>query len=275
MDKNVKDFNVRLRTIKIRELIIILILTAILSIVLSEIFPTLAEYEDLFYIIMILILTLIFVFLLRDTRGLDRNFENLFNKNNGKEILYVLIINLLFAFFVGCILSYIDFLIGMTDPTWISIWDVDSVNMDSNAIILDAISGIIFAPIIEEIIFRGIIFNRLKIRIGITSAMIISSFLFAIGHGFGGITSAFLFGICMCILYLKTDNILIPMSVHFLNNTIATILTNSQTDIIVSQLPWIIPFSIISLIGSIFLIIYIIQEHKSLKKQYSKKYELI
>ena len=270
MDKNVKDFNVRLRTIKIKELIIIIVLTAILSIVLGEVFPTLAESEDLFYIIMVLILTLIFVFLLKDTQGLDRNFEELFNKNNGKKILYVLIINLLFAFLIGIILSYIDFLIGMADPTWISLWDVDSSNMDSNAIILDAISSIIFAPIIEEIIFRGIIFNRLKIRIGITSAIIISSFIFAIGHGFGGITSAFLFGICMCILYLKTDNILIPMSVHFLNNLIATILTITQADIIVSELPWIIPFFIISLIGSIFLIKYIIQEHKSIKKQYSK-----
>ena len=120
----------------------------------------------------------------------------------------------------------------------------------------------------EELIFRGVMFNRLKIRIGILPAMIISSFIFAIGHDFGGITSAFLFGICMCLLYLKTDNILIPMSVHFLNNVVATLLNITGFDVVISQFPWIIPSTIISIIGTVFLIKYVIQETKKVRKQY-------
>ena len=141
--------------------------------------------------------------------------------------------------------------------------------MDGSVIILDAIGAIILAPIMEELIFRGVIFNRLKIRVGIIPAMIISSFIFAIGHEFGGITSAFLFGICMCLLYLKTDNILIPMCVHFLNNVVATILNLIGLDVVISQFPWIIPSTILSLIGTVYLIKYIIQETRKAKKQYS------
>ena len=98
--------------------------------------------------------------------------------------------------------------------------------------------------------------------------MIISSFLFGIGHDFGGITSAFLFGICMCILYLKTDNILIPMSVHFINNVVATLLELTPFDAVTSQFPWIIPALIVTLIGTVYLIKYIINESAQLKKEF-------
>jgi membrane protease YdiL (CAAX protease family) len=167
------------------------------------------------------------------------------------------------------LISFLDMYMGMHDPTWISIWDVDTIEMDSSALFLDAIGAIIFAPLIEELVFRGILFNRLKIRTGIVPAMIISSFIFAIGHEFGGMTSAFLFGICMCILYLKTDNILIPMSVHFTNNVIATFLSLVGFDMIISQYPGIIPATIISIIGTVYLMKYIFEETRQLTRKYS------
>lgn len=268
MDKSVIDFNVRLRTIRIRDLIVGIILTGIISGVLMTIFPEIYESDDLFFIVFLLIGAILFVWALKGTRGLDQNIEKIFEENTKKEILYVFAINLLFAFLFTFLISYLDILMGLGDPTWISIWEVDTVNLDSSAVILDAIGAIIFAPLMEELIFRGVLFNRLKIRTGIIPAMIISSFIFGIGHEYGGITSAFLFGICMCILYVKTDNILVPMSVHFLNNVVATILSVTYLDAAISQLPWLIPFSIISIIGTVYLIKYVIQESKMLKKQY-------
>ncbi len=82
--------------------------------------------------------------------------------------------------------------IGMNDPTWISGVDIDSVSLTPSAFLYTLITSVVFAPIIEELVFRGVLFNRLKIRIGIVPAMLISSILFAIGHDFGGIVSAFL-----------------------------------------------------------------------------------
>ena len=268
MDKNITDFNVRLRTIRIRELIAGIILTAIISGILMIFFPILDESTELFFIVFLLIGAILFVWALRGTRGLDQNIENIFEEHNKKEILYVFAVNILFAFMITFLISSIDVIIGLTDPTWTSIWEVDTVNVDSSVIILDAIGAIIFAPIMEELIFRGVLFNRLKITTGIIPAMIISSFIFAIGHEVGGIISAFLFGVCMCILYLKTDNILIPMSVHFLNNLVATILEITGLDMAISQMPLLIPSLILSIIGTVYLIKYIIKEYRLIKKQY-------
>ena len=269
MDKSVTDFNVRLRTIKLRELFVGIIITLILSGILMIIFPQIEESDELLFIVIFLIGSLLFVWALRGTKGLDRNIENIFEDHNKKEILYVFAINLLFAFLFTFLISSLDILISLADPTWISLGEIDTIEIDSSVIILDAIGAIIFAPIMEELIFRGVMFNRLKIRVGIIPAMLISSFIFAIGHEFGGMTSAFLFGICMCLLYLKTDNILIPMSVHFINNVVATIMNVTNLDILISQFPWIIPSTIISIIGTVYLIKYIIQETRKVKQQYS------
>lgn len=269
MDRSITDFNVRLRTIKLRELVAGIIITGIITGILMVIFPELGESDGLFFIVFMLIGALMFVWALRGTRGLDQNIEEIFEEHTGKEILYVFATNLLFAFLITFLISSIDIIIGLTDPTWISVSSVDTVEVDSSAIVLDAIGAIIFAPIMEELVFRGVLFNRLKIRTGIFPAMIISSFIFAIGHEFGGMTSAFIFGICMCILYLKTDNILIPMSVHFTNNLIATLLNITGLDAAMSELPWLIPCILISIIGTVFLMKYVIRECKQIKKQYS------
>lgn len=269
MDLSVTDFNIRLRTIKLRELAVGIVISFILSMILMAIFPILYDNDDLFFIVLLLFVLLFFIFALRKTKGLSKNFENLFLTETRNEILYVFLINILFAFLFTCLISGIDLLIGFFDPSWVTGLDIDTVDISAGAFLLSAIGSIIFAPLLEELVFRGVLFNRLKIRIGIIPAMIISSFIFGIGHDFGGITSAFLFGMCMCILYLKTDNILVPMSVHFINNVVATILELSQIDLFVGQMPWLIIATLIALIATVLLIKYIVQETNMLKKRFN------
>ena len=267
MDKSVENFNTRLRTIKIRELIVGLIVALIFTGIMTAIFPAIESNDDLFMIVLLIAILLFFVFCLWNTRGIDRNFESLFN-NNLNEIFYVFAINMIFAFLFVFFISMIDLFIGMTDPSWVTGFYIDSVDLTPGAFFFSLIASIIFAPLLEELIFRGVIFNRLKIRMGIIPAMLISSFIFAIGHDFGGITSAFLFGLCMCILYLKTDNIFVPMAVHFINNVTATLLEIINIDAIVTQIPWLFLLGIITLIGTILLIKYIIDETSILKNSY-------
>lgn len=269
MDMSITDFNIRLRTIKIRELIGGVLIAAVLLVILMLIFPAIAESDDLFMLVFLLIIAGLFAFALRGTTGIGKNFGSLFEEKNRNEILYVFAVNILFACLFMLLISALDILMGLGDPTWISMWDVDTVDTGAGILLFDAITAIIFAPVIEELVFRGVLFNRLKIRTGIVPAMIISSFLFAIGHDFGGITSAFLFGICMCILYLKTDNILIPMSVHFINNVVATLMEITNIDIVLAQFPWIIPSLLISIIGTVYLVKYIFNQTSMLKKEYS------
>ena len=269
MDKNISDFNVRLRTIRIRELILGIIISFVFTGILMLAFPAIYENDDLMFIVLLSFILIFFAWCLKGTTGLGNNFNKLFVEKTRNEILYVFLINILFAFLFTCIVTGLDLLIGFYDPSWVTGFDIDSVDISAGAFILNAIGSIIFAPLVEELVFRGVLFNRLKIRTGIIPAMLISSFLFAIGHDVGGMVSAFLFGVCMCILYLKTDNILIPISVHFLNNVLATILEVTQIDIFLAQFPLIVPSLILSIIGTVLLIRYIIKEVKLLKSQYA------
>ena len=55
--------------------------------------------------------------------------------------------------------------------------------MVSGSLIIMLISIVIIAPIVEEIIFRGLILSRLNKVMNTTVALIVSSLIFAILHG--------------------------------------------------------------------------------------------
>lgn len=86
-----------------------------------------------------------------------------------------------------------------------------------------AITAVILAPIVEELIFRGVILNRIMIKWGIGKAIVISSVIFGFAHYKMAVIGALTFGICMALLYIKTKNILISMTAHFINNLLVCI----------------------------------------------------
>jgi uncharacterized protein len=86
--------------------------------------------------------------------------------------------------------------------------------------LLDTLSLVLFAPIIEEVIFRGIFLNRWTTKWNIRAAILLSSFFFSILH-MGGLVGAFFFALCMSLLYLKSRTLFIPIIAHIFNNTIA------------------------------------------------------
>lgn len=265
MNFDTPNFNERLKTIKFRELMIVCIFALILTAILGEIFPIVNDSEDLWYDLVTSIILLFFIYALKNTYGLTSNIKNIFERNNQKEIIYVFLINLFFATILLVLISNLDILFGFLDSTGDVGFDGSYVEITPIMFILNIIGTVILAPIVEELMFRGVLLNRLKMRTGVIPAILISSFIFGMIHEFGGMTSAFLFGICMCILYLKTDNILIPMSVHFLNNFIVTILDTSQIDLFLLEFPWIIPMSVICIISTILLIQYIYKGVKKVK----------
>ena len=85
--------------------------------------------------------------------------------------------------------------------------------------ILEFIMGVVLAPFVEELIFRGVMFNRFLEKWGIKAAIIAPSFLFGILHF--NFIGAFVFGLIMTLLYIKTKSLIIPILCHILNNGIA------------------------------------------------------
>lgn len=81
----------------------------------------------------------------------------------------------------------------------------------------------VLAPIVEEFFFRGVILHRFMLKSSMWGGILISSLLFGILHS--DIIGAFFFGVIACLLYLRTGNLLLPILMHILNNTIAVILS--------------------------------------------------
>lgn len=86
------------------------------------------------------------------------------------------------------------------------------------------ISILIFLPIINEVIFRGVILNALKNKYYSTMAIILSSILFAlIKFNIYEAIPAFVLGIVIGTVYIKTESLGLCMLLHMLFNFIILI----------------------------------------------------
>jgi ABC-type nickel/cobalt efflux system permease component RcnA len=88
-------------------------------------------------------------------------------------------------------------------------------------LVIMLISIAIIGPIAEEFIFRGVLLHRMMKKTSMWGGIIISSILFGILHA--DVFGAFIFGVIASLLYIKTRNLLIPILLHIINNSIAVI----------------------------------------------------
>lgn len=86
---------------------------------------------------------------------------------------------------------------------------------------LSLLVPVIFAPVMEEIVFRKVIFGAMLRKTNFFIASLLSSVLFAIAHfdpiHFFAYTSV---GIILSFLYVKSKKIIVPITVHIILNTI-------------------------------------------------------
>lgn len=100
----------------------------------------------------------------------------------------------------------------------------------------------IITPIGEELMFRGLIYRRVRCMIGPKNAIIVSSLVFGMYHGnlVQGIYGFFL-GLLMAWLYEKYGSILAPMLLHVCANMVSIVATKLQVfDWIFQSFPRII-----------------------------------
>jgi membrane protease YdiL (CAAX protease family) len=87
--------------------------------------------------------------------------------------------------------------------------------------LLLALGAAVIAPIMEEVVFRGIVMQRWAYRWGTRRGVIASSALFALLHGEW--LGHFLFGILMSLLYLRTRRLWVPIVAHGINNLVLSL----------------------------------------------------
>lgn len=95
---------------------------------------------------------------------------------------------------------------------------------DTALLFVSSIIASVFGPVIEEIFFRGVMYNAVKRKFGIFSGILITSVLFSFLHthamtyflvGFIPIT---ILGMVLAYLYEKTGSLIPSITMHVLNN---------------------------------------------------------
>jgi hypothetical protein len=151
---------------------------------------------------------------------------NLFHRCKLKKISYktsliIVLSSLGLSLFSG---SLVNILINIF-PSYNEASAAIESNMSS---ILGVISVVLIIPILEEVLFRGLIYNELKTHLNIVIAIIFQSLLFAIAHGnmLQGIY-AFIMGAVVAIIYDKTGSIFAPILFHVMYNLLGSIILPS------------------------------------------------
>ena len=81
--------------------------------------------------------------------------------------------------------------------------------------------GVLLAPVLEEVLFRGVLVSRWGVKWGIRTGIVASSVCFGILHANAiGITVV---GLVATILYFRTRTLIVPIAFHAANNAIATV----------------------------------------------------
>ncbi len=95
-------------------------------------------------------------------------------------------------------------------------------NLSGQKGIFPFLTIVIAAPILEELIFRGIILDGLLKRYSLFASILASSLLFGIVHlNPWQFVSAMVIGFLAGWMYYKTKNLALPILIHFVNNGFA------------------------------------------------------
>lgn len=97
-----------------------------------------------------------------------------------------------------------------------------------STLILELISSAFATPILEELVFRGIVFGRLLDMLGRTAAVLLSAFCFALVHfNIVQFIYAFLVGIVLALLMERAGHVYAAIVGHIAANFVAVIRTET------------------------------------------------
>ena len=202
--------NIKLILKSSKEIIITYFLNYLL-IFISCLFYTLLGYKDLdnfintycFYISLIYYIIII-IYLYQKNKQKE-------SKIQGKQYFPLLYFGISIAIFLNMII----FLIIPPQPVEIQL-----------SPLLALISTGVIGPIYEEILFRYLLYNRLKNKLTIKKSIIITTIIFALIHLTPvKIIYAFILGLILNITYEKHKNIIAPILIHIGANSVVILLT--------------------------------------------------
>lgn len=224
------DLDDKLNQIKIRDIIIIyllsiLIISGLIFIIIKLNHKNVGDF--IIGIVVFILQLLICLMLLLKIKPSKEDIKALYNdfkkKIKKREIIEVTFIKLCIAIGGSKLVLSIFYFI---DPILVNdfIYQSTSLISSGKGYIINFILLAFISPIVEEIVFRGVMLNRITEKFSMCSGIVVSSMIFASFYAGSGIAGALVLGIINSILYIKYRNILFPIVVNSLNNIVLLIL---------------------------------------------------
>lgn len=152
-----------------------------------------------------------------------RQFNVKPNKISFQKIVMIFIIGFLLSIFLNVIYFYLSLILDIS-----SLYDKQII---VNNLIINLIAMGILGPILEEYVFRGILYNKLKIFNSVLLAMIITNIFFAFIHtNLINIINALIIGFIMLVLYEYSKNLKVSILFHAAFNISSLIAANFIID---------------------------------------------
>jgi hypothetical protein len=94
-------------------------------------------------------------------------------------------------------------------------------------LVAETAAATVWAPAIEELTFRGLLYATLRTRLGVVTSVVLSAALFALPHGYGvaGSLSVLLSGVLWAVAYERTRSLWPGLLAHCANNVLSTLWT--------------------------------------------------
>lgn len=121
---------------------------------------------------------------------------------------------------------YVGFLaLSLVFPETVARWMARGPSRDAAVpalvLLLGSIRKVVLGPLVEEILFRGILLQLWARRFGVRAAVVASALCFALLHM--DLIGSFVFGVVMAALYVRTGSLLVPIVAHALFNAVVVV----------------------------------------------------
>lgn len=130
---------------------------------------------------------------------------------------------------------------------------------------LELLGSACITPLLEELLYRGIIFGRLRKLVGLIPSVLVSSFIFAFMHfNLVQFIYAFLLGIVLALCMERCGHMYGAVAAHITANGIAVIRTETgMLQNTADKSPFAIAVSIVCLVGGILLLVWYLRGMKT------------
>ncbi len=172
------------------------------------------------------VMTLPILLLIRDS---DRKELPIWNewkhaKETKPSMIFLLIVNLISISFL------LNNLISITNLMEIfPAYEEVANTIYASSFLVQFMVTVVFAPLVEEVLFRGLIYKRIRYYANIPTGIILSSLLFGLYHGnMVQAIYATVIGLCLAYVYEKQKSLVWPILLHACINLVSIVVSIPQ-----------------------------------------------